>query len=77
VWGYNTDLFDAATIQLWAELYRRLLERTAGDPEIRLSALLRDLAAAEEQSRAAGHQQFQDASLRKLKASKRKAITGV
>jgi aspartate racemase len=36
---YNTDLFDAATIERLLEHYRRLLAAAAADPETRLSAL--------------------------------------
>jgi len=37
--GYNTDLFDAATIKRMAGHYRRLLEAIAADPERRISRL--------------------------------------
>ncbi len=37
---YNTDLFDAATIERWLALYRAALERAVADPAQPLAALL-------------------------------------
>jgi len=39
VWEYNTDLFDAATMEAMARQYRTLLEAVAAEPERRVGAL--------------------------------------
>ncbi|MFN6487003.1 MULTISPECIES: non-ribosomal peptide synthetase [unclassified Nostoc] len=39
IWEYNTDLFDAATIQQMAEQYQTLLEGIVANPEQRVSQL--------------------------------------
>ncbi|WP_341528319.1 amino acid adenylation domain-containing protein [Nostoc sp. UHCC 0302] len=39
IWEYNTDLFDAATIQQMAEQYQTLLEGIVANPEQRVSEL--------------------------------------
>ncbi|MEH2348456.1 MAG: amino acid adenylation domain-containing protein [Nostoc sp.] len=39
IWEYNTDLFDAATIQQMAEQYQTLLEGIIANPEQRISEL--------------------------------------
>lgn len=36
---YNTDLFDAATVRRWLQLYRAAIERAAGNPNQPLKAL--------------------------------------
>jgi acyl carrier protein len=76
-WVYNPDLFDTTTIARMAELYQIVLAKATATPEIRLSGIMQALAETERQQRAAEHQQFQEASLQKLKSIKRKAITGV
>jgi non-ribosomal peptide synthetase component F len=40
IWEYDADLFEARTIGRAAELYRRLLDAVAADPEARISELL-------------------------------------
>ncbi len=46
---YNTDLFDAATVRRWLELYRSSIERAAADPSAAVSMLYRATADDEEQ----------------------------
>ncbi len=49
---YNTDLFDAETVQRWLRLYQAAIERASTDPQLPLAALF--TATAEDTSRIAG-----------------------
>jgi hypothetical protein len=49
----------------------------AADPEIKLSSISDILADVEKQQRATEEREFQDASRRKLKGIKRRAISNV
>ena len=40
-WRYNTDLFERATVERWAEHFEAILERVAANPEVRLEDLPR------------------------------------
>jgi amino acid adenylation domain-containing protein len=76
-WVFNPDLFDTTTIARMAELYKVALEKATANSDIRLSDLLQSLADTEQQQRSAEHQQFQAASLQKLRTTRRKVIAGV
>jgi hypothetical protein len=51
LWVYNSDLFDAPTIERMAELYRAALEATSADPGVRLNDLRALLTQSERQKR--------------------------
>jgi len=76
-WMYNPNLFDRSTIARMASLYEILLRSVVADPEIKLSSISDILADVEKQQRATEEKEFQDASLRKLKGIKRRAISNV
>jgi acyl carrier protein len=73
-WSYNSDLFNAMTIERMAFLYQTALETMTADAGIRLSALLDVLAEADQRKRTTENQEFQQISLQKLKAIRRKTI---
>lgn len=75
MWSYNPELLDATTVARMANLYQAVLEKLAADPQIRLGALLDWLGEVERQQRAAEQQEFQAASVQKLKKLKRRAMT--
>ena len=74
-WMYNPNLFDASTIARMAALYETLLRSVAADAEIRLETLREQLAESERQLRDHDQKDFQQASLRKLKQIRRKAVS--
>jgi non-ribosomal peptide synthetase component F len=70
-WVYNLDLFAAKTIARMSDLYACALERATASPDMKLSALMRLLTEAEQRQRASDHQTFQQASLKKLRTTRR------
>jgi acyl carrier protein len=74
-WMYNPNLFEAATVGRMAELYEAALRSAAQQPEIAMDALRALLAEAERQRREQEQKGFQQASQRKLKSVKRKAVS--
>lgn len=69
---YNTDLFDASTIEKWMESYETLLRTIAAQPEARLDALLGTLDEAAAQSHVSELQQLEDVRQEKFKKLRRK-----
>jgi amino acid adenylation domain-containing protein len=76
IWLYNPDLFDASTVSRMMFLYQICLETVIANPSIHLGGLVQRLSTAAERQRAEEHQQFEDASLLKLKRIKRRSSTG-
>ena len=74
-WMYNPNLFDPATVARMSAGYEVLLRSVASDPEIKMGSLLEALREAERRQGAAQQKQFQEASLRKLKGVRRKAVS--
>jgi hypothetical protein len=74
-WMYNPNLFDAATVKRMGELYDTVLRNVVQQPEIPMSSLHEILAGAEKERRKQEQKGFQEASLRKLKSVKRKAVS--
>jgi len=75
IWLYNSDLFDATTIERMAGLYQLVLEKATANPALRLSQLLDLLTEDDQQHRASQHKEFQEHGLQKLKSVKRKTVT--
>jgi len=73
--GYNTDIFEAATIKRLLELYEILLDATMKQPDIRLSALEAMLAQAEEERRMMREQELRESHRRKLKNVRRRIVS--
>lgn len=73
-WMYNPNLFDASTIVRMAGLYQALLQSITADPEMTLDALTLHLGEVEKQLQSDDQKRFQEASVRKLKGIKRKAV---
>jgi hypothetical protein len=55
IWVYNSDLFDATTIQTMASLYRASLEETSANPGVRLNELRALLTKIEGEKSENGH----------------------
>ncbi len=72
---YNTDLFDAATIERLAAQFATVLRAVASRPDDRLEALMALLAQAERQVQGEQRQQRDSARLQKLRTIKRKRIS--
>ncbi len=76
-WMYNPNLFDASTIEAMAILYESLLRTVIVDPHIKLSSLYETLAEEERRHSEARQNEFQQASLRKLKQVRRRAAAQI
>ena len=74
-WIYDPDLFDSSTITRMANLFQLVLETVTADPTLNISSLTQTLAQADQQQRLTQNKEFQEISLQKLKAFKRRAIT--
>jgi non-ribosomal peptide synthetase component F len=74
-WMYNPNLFDDFTIARIARVYEVLLQTVATDPDITISNLAEHLAAAERKYQLDEQKKFEEASVRKLKGIKRRAVT--
>lgn len=70
---YNTDLFDAATVEGWMESYETLLRTVAARPEIRLDALLGALGEAAALSHVSELRELEDARQEKFKTLRRRS----
>ncbi len=66
-WVYDPALFDAPTITRMIALYQTVLQTVTTNPQIRLSELIETLSAEVAHLRSAASDQFQNASLQKLK----------
>ena len=72
---YSRDLFDPGTIARMADRFGRLLGAVVADPDAPLASLRRILDASERESPTEPEQELAQASLRKLKGAKRKAVS--
>jgi amino acid adenylation domain-containing protein len=72
-WYYNIDLFEPTTVERMQGHFETLLRNIAAHPEARLSAL-EMLTEEEKQARAAGQKERAEASVKRLRSVKRKAI---
>ena len=73
---YNTDLYDAASINRILTEFEILLGNIAANPNARLSELIDMQEQAERNQRAVKTRSFKDQSLQKLRNTKRKTISG-
>jgi non-ribosomal peptide synthetase component F len=72
---YDSDLFDAETIVRMIEHYEMLLQYVSEQPDVKLSSLVKMLAEADKHRRRETLKSHRDASLQKLKESKRRPVT--
>jgi hypothetical protein len=73
---YDTDLFEAATIARMAGQFVALLDSAAQQPGARLSVLTAQLDEAERRAQLSQAQALRTAQQGRLKAARRKALTG-
>jgi glutamate-1-semialdehyde aminotransferase len=71
---YNTDLFDARTIEGWMDRYGKLLELVALTPKIKVAELVTALSAAESQRKYEEETNLKQARLRKFRELRKPAI---
>jgi non-ribosomal peptide synthetase component F len=64
---YNRELFGASTRARLTGHFQTLLEQVVAQPDIRLSALVEQLQAADEQQQTISQQEFRESRRRKLK----------
>lgn len=74
-WMYNPNLFDEATLALWAKMYELLLQKVATNSELRVREIRELLDEAEKEHRTGEQKSYQKASLDRLKKVKRKATS--
>ena len=74
-WMYNPHLFDESTIVRIANLYEVVLQTVARDPQVTMSAIFEALAESEREQRQRERMEFEQASARKLKSMRRKAVS--
>lgn len=70
--GYNTDIFEAATIRQLLELYEILLDAAVKEPDARLSTFAATLAQADEERRMMRKQALMESRRQKLKNVRRR-----
>jgi non-ribosomal peptide synthetase component F len=73
-WYYNTDLFDAATINRMQGHFETLLRSIVASPDARLSEL-EMLTAEEKLAREAEKQEREEANKKKLRSARRKFVS--
>jgi amino acid adenylation domain-containing protein len=71
---YKTGLFDGGTIGWMLEQFRRILDRVAVEPDVRLGELRQMLARADEERRAGIDRELEEASFQKFKERRRRAV---
>ena len=71
---YQTDLFDAMTIDRMATRFSTLLRHVVAHPDLKLKNLAAILTEAEQQQQRLKQQELETASLQKLKLARRKAV---
>jgi acyl transferase domain-containing protein len=71
---YNTDLFDARTIQRWLRQFELILKTALERPEARLEEISEAIAETDRQQQALKEKEFKDSRRLKLKNFKRKAL---
>jgi amino acid adenylation domain-containing protein len=71
---YNADLFEASTIDRMISDFVALLERVATEPDVRLSELAELLAEKNKQQQLLKEKELEEATLKKLKALRRKVV---
>jgi hypothetical protein len=71
---YNTDLFDAPTIERLLRRWEDLLRAAVARPEARLSELAGNLAREERLERASRHRERSQLRLEQLRGSRRRAV---
>ena len=76
-WVYNSDLFDATSIERMVFLYQVAIETITADGGMRLSEIMASLAEADQRHRATENREFQEISLQRLRQIKRRAATRV
>ena len=75
IWQYNSDLFDAATIEQMASLFVVVLTQVSVDPETRIGHIVELLADAQLQAAASVYEESREASRSKLKRTRRAAVS--
>ncbi len=71
---YDSDLFDAATIEALAEAFGVVLNRIVAEPKARLSDLVTRLGEAQEERRQAERQRLDQARSRLFRRGRRKSV---
>jgi len=72
---YNTDLFDASTIARMSQHFKTALRRILHEPTVRLDAVWRTLAEADQEQWGSVRKEQKNANINKLRSVKRKTIT--
>jgi amino acid adenylation domain-containing protein len=73
-WRYNSDLFDAVTVEKMSGHYRTLLESAAAQPDARIEGL-EMLTEAEKQAQLAERKTRAESNLKRFKSTKPKAVS--
>jgi non-ribosomal peptide synthetase component F len=75
MWTYNPTLFEQSSIARLSRMYENILRSVAVNPKIKISSLAESLSNAEIHQLNQKQQCYEEASLRKLKTTKRRVAT--